>query len=171
MTKVSKHFFSFGMALDASHPDGAQRFFNLTSPEVRVDSVLPQFVCSYPCRGYIKTPVYSVEVKYPEYVDMTPADIANYNRLSGAALPQQVSISQEVVTCRKQAMLRVSFSPLVFRNNRYQILVSFMLDVKAHALSRSQRKARQDMSMSRTADAPSMPPIPCLPVASGLRLG
>ena len=153
MTKVSKHFFLLVWLLMLAIPMEAQRFFNLTSPEVRVDSVLPQFVCSYPLQGAYQDSLYTVEVKYPEYVDMTPADIANYNRLSGAALPQQVSISQEVVTCRKQAMLRVSFSPLVFRNNRYQILVSFMLDVKAHALSRSQRKARQDMSMSRTADA------------------
>ena len=153
MTKVSKHFFLLVWLLMLAIPMEAQRFFNLTSPEVRVDSVLPQFVCSYPLQGVYQDSLYSVEVKYPEYVDMTPADIANYNRLSGAALPQQVSISQEVVTCRKQAMLRVSFSPLVFRNNRYQILVSFMLDVKAHALSRCQRKARQDMSMSRTADA------------------
>ena len=153
MTKVSKHFFLLVWLLMLAIPMEAQRFFNLTSPEVRVDSVLPQFVCSYPLQGAYQDSLYTVEVKYPEYVDMTPADIANYNRLSGAALPQQVSISQEVVTCRKQAMLRVSFSPLVFRNNRYQILVSFMLDVKAHTLSRSQRKARQDMSMSRTADA------------------
>ena len=153
MTKVSKHFFLLVWLLMLAIPMEAQRFFNLTSPEVRVDSVLPQFVCSYPLQGAYQDSLYTVEVKYPEYVDMTPADIANYNRLSGAALPQQVSISQEVVTCRKQAMLRVSFSPLVFRNNRYQILVSFMLDVKAHALSRCQRKARQDMSMSRTADA------------------
>ena len=153
MTKVSKHFFLLVWLLMLAIPMEAQRFFNLTSPEVRVDSVLPQFVCSYPLQGVYQDSLYSVEVQYPEYVDMTPADIANYNRLSGAALPQQVSISQEVVTCRKQAMLRVSFSPLVFRNNRYQILVSFMLDVKAHALSRSQRKTRQDMSMSRTADA------------------
>ena len=153
MTKASKHFFLLVWLLMLAIPMEAQRFFNLTSPEVRVDSVLPQFVCSYPLQGAYQDSLYTVEVKYPEYVDMTPADIANYNRLSGAALPQQVSISQEVVTCRKQAMLRVSFSPLVFRNNRYQILVSFMLDVKAHALSRCQRKARQDMSMSRTADA------------------
>ena len=153
MTKAGKHFFLLVWLLMLAIPMEAQRFFNLTSPEVRVDSVLPQFVCSYPLQGAYQDSLYTVEVKYPEYVDMTPADIANYNRLSGAALPQQVSISQEVVTCRKQAMLRVSFSPLVFRNNRYQILVSFMLDVKAHALSRSQRKARQDMSMSRTADA------------------
>lgn len=153
MTKVSKHFFLLVWLLMLAIPMEAQRFFNLTSPEVRVDSVLPQFVCSYPLQEAYQDSLYTVEVKYPEYVDMTPADIANYNRLSGAALPQQVSISQEVVTCRKQAMLRVSFSPLVFRNNRYQILVSFMLDVKAYALSRSQRKARQDMSMSRTADA------------------
>ena len=32
-------------------PVSAQKFFNLTSDEVKVDSVLPQFVYSYPLKG------------------------------------------------------------------------------------------------------------------------
>jgi len=131
-------------ALQAS----AQKFFNLTSEEVKVDSVLPQFIYSYPLEGDYQDSTYTVEVKYPEYIDMPAAYIANYNRISGAALPQQVVVKQQISECRKKAMLVVQFSPLVFRGNKYQMLVSFMLQVKARQLKRSQRNAR---SQSRAA--------------------
>lgn len=63
-------------------PAQAQRFFNLTSSEVRVDSVLPRFVYSIPLTGAYRDSVYTVSLKYGEYIDMTASDIANYNRLS-----------------------------------------------------------------------------------------
>ena len=147
----SKHVFLLAWLLMLVMPVDAQRFFNLTSSEVRVDSVLPHFVYTFPLQGEYQDSIYTVELKYPEYVDLSSADIANYNCLSGAALPEQVVVSQEVITCRKEAMLRVSFSPLVFRNNRYQALVGFMLDVKSRSLSRKQRLARA----ARASDASS----------------
>lgn len=123
-------------------PAAAQRFFNLTSQEVKVDSILPQFVYSLPLQGDYQDSIYTVTVKYPEYVDMPATDISHYNRLSGAALPEQVAICQQVTECRKQGLLVISFSPLVFREHRYQALVSFMLDIQAKPLKRSQQKAR-----------------------------
>lgn len=41
-------------------PAQAQRFFNLTSSEVRVDSVLPRFVYSIPLTGAYRDSVYTV---------------------------------------------------------------------------------------------------------------
>ena len=137
-------FFGLWLCLVAlAMPASAQKFFNLTSQEVKVDSVLPQFVYSFPLKGAYQDSIYTVEVKYPEFVDMPATDIVNYNRLSGAALPEQVAINQQVTECRKEGVLVVTFSPLVFRNNRYQVLASFMLDVKARPLKRAQLKARQ----------------------------
>ena len=123
-------------------PMQARRFFNLTSAEVRVDSVLPHFVYSMPLQGEWRDTVYTVSLKYAEYIDMSPTDIANYNRLSGAVLPREVALRQQVSECRKQGSLRVDFCPLVFCNNRYQILVSFMLDVKATPLKGAGHNAR-----------------------------
>lgn len=128
--------------LMVAQPASAQKFFNLTSEEVKVDSVLPQFIYSYPLEGDYQDSTYTVEVKYPEYIDMPAAYIANYNRISGAALPQQVIVKQRISECRKKAVLIVLFSPLVFRDNKYQMLVSFMLQVKARQLKRSQRNTR-----------------------------
>ena len=137
-------FFGLWLCLVAlAMPASAQKFFNLTSQEVKVDSVLPQFVYSFPLKGAYQDSIYTVEVKYPEFVDMPATDIVNYNRLSGAALPEQVAINQQVTECRKEGVLVVTFSPLVFRNNRYQVLASFMLEVKARPLKRAQLKARQ----------------------------
>ena len=103
-------------------PAQAQRFFNLTSSEVRVDSVLPRFVYSIPLTGAYRDSVYTVSLKYGEYIDMTASDIANYNRLSGAVPPEHV-----------------------FRNNRHQLLVSFMLQVDARPLKRSERSSRASL--------------------------
>ena len=147
-TSVMKLFLTLCLILAALPMVASQKFFNLTSQEVKVDSMLPQFVYSIPLEGNYQDSIYTVEVKYPEYLDMTPADIAHYNRLSGAALPEQVVVNQQVTTCRKQGVLMVKFLPLVFRNNRYQSLVSFMLDVKARPLTRAQRK---EMTRSRVA--------------------
>lgn len=135
-------------------PMQAQRFFNLTSAEVRVDSVLPHFVYSKPLQGEWRDSIYTVSLKYAEYIDMSPQDIANYNRLSGAVLPRQVVLHQQVSECRKQGSLRVDFCPLVFRDNRYQMLVSFMLDVKVRPQKRAEQNARL-RSMSNGSSASS----------------
>jgi len=131
-------------------PMQAQKFYNLTAEEVRVDSVLPRFVYSRPLPDNYQDSIYTATVKYAEYVDMTVADIANYNRISGAALPSQVAVDTNVSLCRKKGTLVVSFCPLVFRKNKYQILVSFMLDIKAQPVSRSLAKARQKSRASST---------------------
>lgn len=127
--------------LSLAIPIEAQRFFNLTADEVKVDSVLPRFVYSVPLGENYQDSVYTATIKYPEYVDMTMADIASYNRISGAMLPSAVGVEQKVSVCRRKGSLVVSFCPLVFRNNRYQALVSFMLDIQAKPVNYSLAKA------------------------------
>lgn len=151
--KIWKVFGLWLCLMAMAMPASAQKFFNLTSQEVKVDSVLPQFVYSFPLQGAYQDSIYTVEVKYPEYVDMPATDIVNYNRLSGAALPEQVAINQQVTECRKEGLLVVTFSPLVFRNNRYQVLASFMLDVKARPLKRAQLKARLQSRAGNAANS------------------
>ena len=130
-----------------------QRFFNLTADEVKVDSVLPHFLYSIPFPENYQDSVYTVSVKYPEYMDMTVSDVANYNRISGAALPSQVPLSQNISVSRRKGYLVVSFCPLVFRNNKYQMLVSFMLDVKAKAVKNSVlRQRKNDKAYASAAD-------------------
>lgn len=119
----------------------AQKFFNLTAQEVKIDSVLPQFSYSQALGDDYQDSIYSVRILYPEFIDMSPSDIAKYNSISGSILPEMPAIDQKIVTSRKKGALEVCFCPFVFRNGRYRILVSFMLDIKSKPLSRSRRRA------------------------------
>ena len=121
-----------------------QRFFNLTAEEVKVDTMLPHFLYSIPLPENYQDSVYTVTLKYPEYLDMTMTDVTNYNRISGAALPSQVSVDQSIAVSRRKGHLVVSFCPLVYRNHRYQMLVSFMLDIKAQAVKGSVMRQRKN---------------------------
>ncbi len=122
-----------------------KKFFNLNYDQVRVDSVLPQFAYSMPLKGNYRDSVYTATIVYPEFIDASPSDIATYNHLSGAALPELPAVTQVISTTRGEASFVSSFCPLVFRNNKYQILVSFMLDIKSTAVKRSARvKTRAD---------------------------
>ena len=110
-----------------------QRFFNLTSADVKIDTVLPRFACSFDLGERYTDSVYTVTIRYPEFVDMTQAEAERYRQLSGEPLPALPRPVQRVLLDRKRASLAVDFCPLVYRDNRYQILVSFMLRVEAHA--------------------------------------
>lgn len=107
----------------------AQRFFNLTSDEVSVDSVMPSFTYTIALPDNYADSVYSASILYPEFIDMTETDIANYRKLSSDSLPLLPQVSHKLMLDRRQGKLSVSFCPLVFRNGKYQILVSFMLRV------------------------------------------
>lgn len=134
-----------------SLPSGAQRFFNLTSAQVSVDSVMPSFAYTLPLPADYSDSVYTATILYPEFIDMTAMDIANYHKLSSASLPALPVLSQAVVTDRKRPMLRMSFCPLVCRNGKYQILVSFMLKVEASA-RRVARQAKMAPSLTSKSE-------------------
>lgn len=119
----------------------AQRFYNLTAQEVRIDSVLPSFTYQIPLDGGYADSVYTVSIAYPEFIDMTKGDIERYQKISGAELPVLPVVNQSIGVSRKQGVLEVQLCPLVYRDRRYQILVSFMLRVEAKAARRSVRKS------------------------------
>ena len=103
----------------------AQTFFNLTADEVKIDSVLPTFSLQQPLGPHYADSVYEVSIFYPEFREMSQADVARYQ-----------AITTEV---RKQGVLNISFVPIVFREGKYQKLVSFKLDVKSTAMRHARR--------------------------------
>ncbi len=119
----------------------AQRFFNLTSDQVKVDSMLPQFAYSVPLDGAFEDSVYTSSILYPEFIDMTLQDIQNYQKLSSAPLPSLPEITQRIVLDRKSGALEVQFCPLVYRDGKYRILVSFMLRVDSKSSRPAKRRA------------------------------
>ena len=132
------------VALTAS----AQRFFNLTADEVRIDSLLPMFTHKLPLGSNYADSTYTITIQYPEFIPMSNADVERYHRITSAPLPAMPEVSQLLSVDRKQGELTVSFLPLVCRDGRYQKLVSFMLEVKAEKRVLGGRRA----ATSRYAD-------------------
>lgn len=116
----------------------AQHFFNLTADEVHIDSILPTVSFRMPLPANYADSVYTAVVKYAEYIDMSADDIENYNRIAhGEALPEHPVVNSTVITSRKQPSMLFTLSPLVCRDGKYQILVSYMLAVNATATSKA----------------------------------
>ena len=130
---LRKHIFILLLLLASCFGANAQRFFNLASSQVEVDSVLPEFTYAIPLYDNYDDSIYTVSILYPEFIDMTRTDIANYERLSNEPLPEMPVVKQQIAVSRKKAMLETYFCPLVKRDGKYQILVSFMLKVEAKA--------------------------------------
>lgn len=110
-----------------------QKFFNLTAQEVRIDSVLPEFTHSFPLGSAYADSTYSVRLDYAEYIDMSARDIEHYQNITSTTPLSSPIINSSIVVDRKKGRLEISFIPIVYRNGKYQKLVSFMLDVKATA--------------------------------------
>jgi len=129
----------------------AQGFINLTTQEVRIDSVLPSYTYQKPLGSHYADSTYTVSIEYPEFIDMTEADIRRYQQLGGeepGALPE---VTQNLCVARKQGVLDISFCPIVKREGKYQKLVSFKLVVKGKArggLAAPATRTRADESHS-----------------------
>jgi len=60
----------------------AQKFFNLTANDVRIDSELPCFSYSTPLGKHYSDSIYTVTIEYPEFIDMSKEDIGKLKRLT-----------------------------------------------------------------------------------------
>ena len=110
---------------------GAQGFVDLTADEVRIDSLLPVYTWQKPLGRHYADSTYTISIDYPEFEEMTKEEIGRYQKISGAPLPELPEIMQNIGVSRKQGVLDVSFVPLVFRDGKYQKLVSFKIGVKS----------------------------------------
>ena len=134
-------------------PASAQRFYNLTSADVRVDSVVPVFSHTESLPAAYRDSTYAFEIAYPEYVEMPRADVDNYRRITTALPPAAPEVATRVVMDRKRASLLTSFCPVVFRDGRYQVLASFMLRRVAASKSRAARAASKASDSGTDYDA------------------
>ena len=152
MISVNRPFYSiFFLMLLLMHASdaGAQKFFNLTAGQVRTDSVLPHFASTFPLPENYSDSVYTVSLAYPEFVDMPRRDIEAYRKIVTGLPPAMPEISSRIVFDRKRPSLQTEFCPVVYRDGRYRLLVSFMLKKEARPVSSARRAA------ARTASDPS----------------
>lgn len=130
----------------------AQSFFNLGADEVRIDSVLPVVRYVMPLPANHADSLYIADIKYAEYADMTASELKAYQNISPTPLPTRVEVRQNIVTSRKQPSMIFSLSPFVMRNGRPQILVSYMLDIKAFPRFIGNAKGRAGDKKERYAE-------------------
>ena len=139
------------MLLLVSLNAASQEYFNLTAQQVRIDSMLPRFTYAFPLDSHYADSLYSVSIAYPEFLPMSEADVKRYEKISGEVLPMLPEITQQISISRKKAQLEVSFVPLVWRDGKYQKLVSFQLKRQAKALPQARRVARREETTGGTA--------------------
>lgn len=72
---------------------------------------------------------------------MSKDDVRRYQRISGKPLPALPVVDQTVAVARKHGVLEMSFVPLVFREGKYQKLVSFKLNIQSRAVGRAKSRA------------------------------
>lgn len=131
----------------------AQQYFNLTAQQVKIDSLLPTFTHSWPLGSQYADSTYEVSIVYPEFIQMSADDVRRYVKIAGGVVPPSMPVvSQQVSVSRKKAQLEVSFVPVVFRDGKYQKLVSFQLKRQAEPVSRSWRVAARARKAASDGD-------------------
>ena len=128
----------------------AEEFINLSNDELKIDSLLPYYTYFHHIGKDYADSVYEVTLEYPEFVEMTKEEIRRYKELTNdAPLGEMPEIDQYISVDRRKGNLNVSFCPLVYRDKKYQKLVSFKLLVQGQEKPVS--KSRLKTSGSRYA--------------------
>lgn len=111
----------------------AQTFFNLTAEEVCIDSVLPRFVHSWSLPEGYQDSLYTVSIDYPEFIDMSTTDVSRLQHIVGEDVEflELPEVETFVGTDRRRGTLYAGLTPIVFRDGRYQKLVSFKLTMNS----------------------------------------
>ena len=109
----------------------AQTFTEVDWEAFARDSVAPYYRCSVPLdEEEFNSFIYTAAIEYPEFVPMSSAEVKQYKLDSLAdTLPSWPQITTAVGISAKQGMLDVGFTPIVFRDGRYQRIASFKLVV------------------------------------------
>ena len=122
----------------------AQGYFNLTAQEVKIDTLLPAFHYAYPLGANYADSTYEAVIEYPEFIDMSHDDVERYQQLSGRPLGALPEMYQSVSMSRKQGTLHIGFVPIVYREGKYQKLVSFKLRIKGNEITKSRYNTRRN---------------------------
>ena len=104
-----------------------KRFYNLTAEELRIDSVLPN----------------TLSIKYPEYINMPESDIRKYKAIcKDIKTGKNPDIKKNISIDKKRAIFVANISPIIYRDGKYQYLVSFLAELKSSPKAKAQVKAK-----------------------------
>lgn len=130
-----------------------KRFYNLTAEELRIDSVLPNVAYSIPLPHNYQDSTYTLDIRYPEYIDMPESDIRKYKAICKDAKAGKTPMIQHSISIdKKKAVFVAHISPIVYRKGKYQYLVSFLAELKASASTKAKTKRLSDAKGDRYAE-------------------
>ena len=119
----------------------AQEYFNLTAEEVRIGERLPIFNHSIPIGLDFSSASYEVELQYPQFIDMTREEVARLKTMMADSLPELPVVNKNLSVERKEGTIDVWLLPFVYRDGKYQKMVSFGLGLVRKPLARSAARA------------------------------
>lgn len=123
------------LLLCATFASAQQRFFNLTTEQVQVDSIVPHIGWTINLPANYQDSVYTASLLYPEYIDMAPSDVAKYEKACSEPMPSVPTVNYTIGYDRKQPRLIMDVCPFVCIDGKYKILAGYMLKVEAEAVS------------------------------------
>ena len=130
-----------------------KRFYNLTAEELRIDSFLPNVAYSVPLPYNYQDSTYTLSIRYPEYIDMPASDVRKYKAICKEINTEKnPKIQHSISIDKKRATFVAHISPIVFRNGKYQYLVSFLADLKSSPVSKAKAKRLASPKAERYAE-------------------
>ncbi len=120
-----------------------KRFYNLTAEELRIDSVLPNVAYSVQLPKNYQDSAYTLSIKYPEYINMPESDIRKYKAIcKDIKTGKNPDIKKNISIDKKRAIFVANISPIIYRDGKYQYLVSFLAELKSSPKAKAQVKAK-----------------------------
>ena len=110
------------------------QYFNLTADEVRIGERLPIFNYSFDLGTDYQSSAYDVELAYPQFIDMSRGDINRLKSLMKDSLPELPVVHTTMSVERKAGKMDVWLLPVVYRDGKYQKMVSFGLNLVRKSL-------------------------------------
>ena len=131
----------------------AQNFVDLTSSQMRIDTLLPKIshFIALP-KGY-QDSLYSVKLLYPEYTPLTRKQRRAYRKVTGKkTAPATPEIRLETYQERKNGTLGMEFMPVVTHNDRLCFISSFLPQLVSAPVAPALTRAATTESMQVYAD-------------------
>ena len=130
-----------------------KRFYNLTAEDLRIDSSLPNVAYSIPLPHNYQDSTYTLSIRYPEYIDMPASDVRKYKAICKEPNTEKnPKIQHGISIDRKKATFVAHICPIVYRNGKYQYLVSFLADLKSSPVSKAKAKRLASPNGERYAE-------------------
>ncbi len=105
----------------------AQNFVNLSSSQMKIDSVLPETSCFLALPQGYQDSVYTINLAYPEYKRLSRNEGRSYRNIKGSRkASENPVINYTTITEQKRATLKATFTPIVQHDGHLCYISSYL---------------------------------------------